>query len=247
MKSEKQRYYAVDALRGLAIVNMILFHFLYDVFMIYGKNPAWYSDPFVHIWQQGICCTFIFVSGFVWQWGAKNNLRRGLFCNLCGIIISIVTLIAVPSEAVWFGILNFIGCAILIMIPLHKIMKKIPAFWGLGISFLLFIFFRQVQYGVIGIGSLLQISVPKRLYSIKLLTPFGFPFPGFSSGDYFPILPWLFLYLCGYFFNGIFQKHDSWQRAACQKVPFLSAIGQKSIWIYMIHQPVCMFLCMLLF
>ena len=31
----------------------------------------------------------------------------------------------------------------------------------------------------------------------KLLYPFGFKYRGFSSADYFPLLPWLFLFLIG--------------------------------------------------
>ncbi len=243
MDKNRQRFYLIDALRGLAIVNMVLFHFLYDVFIVYGKDPSWYSKPLSHIWQQWICQTFILVSGFVWQWGIQTNLRRGILINLCGFVITVVTLVAMPSEAVWFGILNFIGCAVLLLIPLHKIIKTVPALFGLGISLLLFILFRHVQSGVIGIGTFIQIQVPQFLYSLKILTPFGFPFPGFSSSDYFPILPWFFLYLCGYFGGRIFMAHPSWHRAAGCKIPVLSAIGTKSIWIYMIHQPVCMLIC----
>lgn len=91
------------------------------------------------------------------------------------------------------------------------------------------------------------IQVPAICYSIKILTPFGFPFPGFKSSDYFPMIPWMLLYLCGYFFNGIFREHDTWKAAARFKVPVLSAIGSRTIWIYLFHQPVSMLVCSLVF
>lgn len=117
---DKRRYLLIDGIRGLAVINMVIFHFLYDVYMVYAKNSDWYSQTHIHIWQQSICWTFIFISGFVWQLGQKNSLRRGLFYNLCGLIISLVTWMIIPAEAIWFGILNFMGCAVLFMIPLHK-------------------------------------------------------------------------------------------------------------------------------
>ncbi len=245
MEAQKKRYCLVDGIRGVAIVNMAVFHFLYDVFIVYGKNPLWYGLPAIHIWQQMICQTFIFISGFVWQWGMEGNLRRGLSFNLYGFVISLVTLIIIPSETIWFGILNFMGCAVLLMFPLQKVIKKVSPAWGLGICFVLFILCKQIQHGYIGIGG--GIQVPAICYSIKILTPFGFPFPGFKSSDYFPMIPWMFLYLCGYFFNGIFREHDTWKAAARFKVPVLSAIGSRTIWIYLLHQPVSMLVCSLVF
>ena len=59
MEAQKKRYYLVDGIRGVAIVNMAVFHFLYDVFIVYGKNPFWYGLPAIHVWQQMICQTFI--------------------------------------------------------------------------------------------------------------------------------------------------------------------------------------------
>lgn len=243
MEAQKERYDLIDGIRGTAIVNMAVFHFLYDVFIVYGKDPLWYGLPAVRIWQQMICQTFIFISGFVWQWGIEGNLRRGLRFNLYGFVISLVTIIIIPSETIWFGILNFMGCAVLLMFPLSKAAKKVSPAWGLGICFALFIFCRRVQYGYIGTG----MQVPAVFYSIKILTPLGFPFPGFESSDYFPIIPWMFLYLCGYFFHEIFSGHDTWKAAARHKIPVLSDIGSRTVWIYLVHQPVSMLICLLVF
>ena len=131
------------------------------------------------------------------------------------------------------------------MFPLRKVVKKVSPAWGLGTCFVLFILCKRIQYGCIGIGS--GMRVPAILYSIKILTPLGFPFPGFKSSDYFPVIPWMFLYLCGYFFNEIFRRHDTWKAAARHKVPVLSAIGSRTIWIYLLHQPVSMLVCSLIF
>lgn len=247
MPKAKERYPLIDGIRGIAIVNMVIFHFLYDVYIVYGQDPAWYARPPVRIWQQFICWTFILVSGFVWQWGAKTNLRRGIFINVCGGIITLVTWLVLPSEAVWFGILNFIGCAVLLMIPLSKALYKVPPLTGMLISFALFLFFRNVQQGSLGLGRLELVRLPQWLYGIKIFTPFGFPYPGFVSSDYFPMLPWMFLFIAGFFAGLIFTEHETWKKAARMPMPVLSALGRQGIWIYMIHQPVCILICMLVF
>lgn len=241
----KERYMLLDGFRGFSIINMIAFHFLYDYYVIYGRNPGWWKLPGIRIWQNYICMSFIILSGFVWKWGRKSNLKRGIFLNICGLGVSLVTYVTVPDSAVWFGILNFIGCAVLLMIPLDKALKKIPAAPGILISLFFFILFYNAQLGYLSLGTIKIAEIPKVLYGIKILTPLGFPYPEFCSGDYFPILPWIFLYIMGYYAVEIFEKHESWKRIAKTKIPVLSRIGQNSIWIYLIHQPVCMAVCMI--
>lgn len=244
---DEQRYLLIDGIRGLAITNMVILHFLYDVHIVYGKNPAWYSQPNIHIWQQSLCLAFVFIAGFVWQLGLKNNLRRGIFFNLCGFVISVITLVITPTEPIWFGVLNFMGCAVLFMIPLHKMMCKVPPIIGMIVSIIAFVLFKNVQRGYLGIGGIKLLTLSGNLYRIKVLTPFGFPYPGFISYDYFPMFPWLFWFFAGYFFYTFFEKHDLWKKFAYKRIPIFSSIGKKTLWIYLAHQPISMLVCMLLF
>lgn len=247
MPTREGRYDLIDTVRGIAIISMVIFHFCYDVFMVYGQDPSWYSRPAVHIWQQSICWTFILVSGFVWAWGRSGNLKRGIMLNVWGLVISGVTVLAMPAEAVWFGILNCIGCAVLLMIPMEPVLRRIPAAIGLVAAFALFVVFKDVQLGYLGVPGVFRLELPDWLYDCRVLTPFGFPFPGFRSSDYFPILPWLFLYICGYFLNRIVMAVRPLQSVARHGLAPLSAVGRYSIWIYLVHQPVCMLICTLLF
>ena len=120
--SEDRRYHLIDALRGLALVNMLGMHFLYDVNVVFGAEPGWYLRAGVRLWQQYICWSFILIAGFSYDWGRARNLRRGLTLNLLGLAITAATLIAVPSEAIWFGILNFLGCAILLTMAAERVL-----------------------------------------------------------------------------------------------------------------------------
>ena len=109
MENKQTRLHGIDALRGLTVLSMVAYHFMYDVNIIYGRQPGWYRESEVFLWQQSICWSFIIISGFVWPWGKRKNLRRGLIINLWGLVISAVSYIVMPSEAIWFGVLSFMA------------------------------------------------------------------------------------------------------------------------------------------
>ena len=236
-----RRFHLVDALRGLALVNMLGMHALYDVNVVFGRDPGWAARPWVHLWQQYICWSFILIAGFAYAWGRKKNLRRGIVLNLLGLAITAVTLLFVPQEAIWFGILNFMGCAILLTLALEKGLDRLPAGAGLALCAILFRFFFRVNAGRLGFG----LRVPAALYRIWPLTPLGFPHPDFRSSDYFPLLPWIFLFWCGFYAKRLFDRSPALMRAARIRIPLLSWLGRRTLWIYVLHQPVLMGLCML--
>lgn len=241
IEQEKERYYLIDVLRGLALVNMVLYHFSYDVFVIYGQNPRWLYFPAVFVWQQGICWSFILISGFSWRLGKKGNLRRGLYLNGIGLLITAVTGLAIPDETIFFGILNFIGCAVLLTILFSKAGEKIPPLLGTGICLIFFAATYPIQRGYLQLGGEV-LKLPERLYSGPLAI-LGFPGPDFYSSDYFPILPWIFLYWTGWFLYPVLMKNRGVRKILSFRIPLLSDIGRKTIWVYILHQPILMGIC----
>ncbi|HJD28603.1 MAG TPA: DUF1624 domain-containing protein [Candidatus Blautia avicola] len=240
----KTRYYLVDALRGLALINMVLYHFSYDVFVIYGQNPDWLGSTAAFLWQQGICWSFILISGFSWRFGAANSLKRGLLLNGLGLLITAVTWLAIPDEVIFFGILNFIGCGVLLTIPFSKSGEKIPPLLGAGICLILFALTYHIPSGYLQIGGGI-LRLPDGLYS-GIFTILGFPGPGFYSSDYFPVLPWIFLYWTGWFLHPVLMKSKGIRSLLSIRIPLLSVIGRKTIWVYVLHQPILMGICILL-
>ena len=189
----KTRYYLVDALRGLALINMVLYHFSYDIFVIYGQSPDWLGSTAAFLWQQGICWSFILISGFSWRFGAANSLKRGLLLNGLGLLITAVTWLAIPDEVILFGILNFIGCGVLLTIPFSKSGEKIPPLLGAGICLILFALTYHIQNGYLQIGEEI-LRLPDGLYS-GIFTILGFPGP-----DFIPVIT--FLYCPGFSCTG---------------------------------------------
>ncbi len=242
---QNKRYALLDSYRGFVVLNMIAFHFLYDWYVIFGDNGTWHHQNGVHLWQQYICWSFIILSGFVWRYGKRKAWKRGLFLNVMGLVITAVTCVFIPDEAIWFGILNFIGCAMLLMIPLDKLLQKVPPLLGMVLSMLVFLLLRDIGNGNVGIGDTVFFELPDAWYQSYVLVPFGFAPKHFSSSDYFSILPWMLLYIFGYYFGKWFSDTKVFAKVQGLRIPVLDVIGRNSVWFYMAHQPVCYGICLL--
>ena len=233
------RYSLIDGIRGISIVSMVLFHFSYDVFMVYGVSPGWYGQLPVRLWQQSICWTFILLSGLCWNL-SRRPLRRGLLLVGCGAAITLVTGWVMPSQRILYGVLNLLGLSALLLIPLDKVFRKIPAWAGLGGALLLFALTKNVSRGSLGFEGLVLCRLPSWLYATDLLAVVGFPSPSFWSTDYFPLLPWFFLFCAGYFLWSLLDKSPRAKALLQPGLRPLSFLGRHSLVIYLIHQPALM-------
>ncbi len=188
----KERYVLLDSIRGITLLNMILYHGMFDLVEIYGLHIPWFVDRPGYVWQQSICWIFILLSGFCWNLG-KRHLKRGLVISAWGLLITGVTYAFMPSEKILFGILTFTGTAMLLLIPLSKVLERIPSWMGFAGSFLLFGLTRNVNRGIWGFELFYFGRVPKVLYRGLFMTFLGLPDP-----EFFPEIT--FLCFHGFFF-----------------------------------------------
>ena len=243
----KKRFETLDSIRGVAVVSMVLFHLMYDINELFTGNAAWSSQPLVHLWQRSICITFIIVSGFVWSYGKKHAIKRGLFLSAVGIAVTAVTLLFMPDAPIIFGVMSFFGCAVLLMIPFEKLLRYVNAYAGLALSLVLFLITENISYGSLTLFGQKLCTLPSMLYSSNLGVPFGFIPKGFFSSDYYPLLPWMFLYFFGYFLERAVAKSAFFEKIGHVKEPVFSFVGRHAVLIYILHQPICYVLCMLVF
>lgn len=230
---EHPRYPLFDTLRGISIASMVLYHLMYNLRELYGIVPPGYSMRFDHIWQQTICWSFILLSGAC-RVLSQHSFRRGLTLVGCGLLISVITMLALPSQSIHFGILTFTGCATLLFCALRGALSRCPALAGTIGCFFLFWLTYSVPRGLIGFGA----ALPRALYQFSFGYPFGFPAPDFYSADYFPLIPWVFLYFAGYFLFRLVRDARPVQRALRLRLPVAEALGRQSLTVYMLHQPV---------
>ena len=233
---EKIRYGLLDTLRGAAIVSMAAYHAVWDcVYMFYISLP-WFRGTLGRLWQQSICWTFILLSGFCMALG-RNTPKRGLTVFLAGALVSVVTMVFMPSQGILFGVLTLIGSCMLIGAAAARPLEKCPPFIGAAVCALLFLLTWGVNDGWIGIGGIELARLPRGLYRGLLASYLGFTAPGFSSADYFSLLPWGFLFFCGYFVSRIWQKAGRMEFFNRRGIPALNFLGRHSLVIYIVHQP----------
>jgi uncharacterized membrane protein len=141
-----KRYTVPDILRGLTLISMIAYHTAWDMAYLFDikGNWAWFESDEAYVWQQSICWSFILLSGFCWSFGRKK-WKRGILVLLAGCLISIVTLLVMPDDRIIFGVLTFLGSAMLLLVPLDKVFSKCEPVLGLIVSALLFFLTRNVN------------------------------------------------------------------------------------------------------
>ena len=233
----KKRYFLLDSLRGITLISMMLYHAVWDLVYIFGVRMPWYQSQWAYVWQQSICWTFILLSGFCWSLGGKK-LKRALQVIGASVLISVVTVLFMPENRVLFGVLSAIGTGMLLMIPLERVFRKINPYLGAVVSFGLFILCKNVNSGYLGIGDWNILELPKEWYANFATAYIGFPASDFWSTDYFSVIPWLFLYWTGYFLYRIFKQQDLLLYLSRWHFKPLEWIGQHSLEIYLLHQPI---------
>lgn len=228
------RFLEIDALRGAAVVIMIVFHFIFD-YNFFISNVANLTSGFWFVFGRAAAVLFVALAGLSLTLHAhrksrvenrKNEwrtyVRKGIFILSLGLIISLVTFIAFPDYAIWFGVLHLIGFSFILGIPfLHR--KNIAFAVGVILTF---------------VGVLFSTIYHSALPFWPILLPVSF-----STFDYFPLLPWFGVFLLGiaaghYFYpRGVPHSKLGWKNGNAL-IRILGWLGRKSLVIYFLHQPI---------
>jgi len=216
------RYWEIDVARGIAVLLMISYHFIFDLFFPYHGQ--------FHSLALLTALIFILVSGislsisYSRAASFKKFAKRGFKLLIFGIIVTIVSFLLFDQGFILFGILQFFGTTSFLIYPFLKYSKKlITVFLSAAI----------ILGGVIFLNTSVDFN-----HLIWLgLTPVTF-----YTFDFFPIFPWFGLLLLGAHvgnklypkgkrgfvikdFGGIFSR-------------MLQFFGRNSLMIYFIHQPI---------
>ena len=210
-----KRLHEIDALRGIAIVAMLLFHFLFDLDFL----GVLQLDLFEGAWLVFARITQFLFLGLVGasvafsSRGFQGQLKRGAIIFSLGMLVTLVTWIFSPENFVKFGVLHFIGVAV----PLVLLFKGKPLL-ALIAAFFAFLWGEW----------LLTLSV-----STPWLFAFGLKAPGFNSLDYFPIFPWLAVPLVGLVIGEWYKKNQPQVLRPLGQISPLTWLGKHSLWIYL--------------
>ena len=227
MKEQKKRIEIIDALRGLAVVLMVIHHLLYNLVYLLGA-PKWlFTNPVFDILHYIFAGLFLFLSGVSSRF-SRGNIKRGLIALALAVGISIVTFYM--EMPIWFGVLHLLGFSMLFFGLTQKFWDIIPRKATPAIYITLIV-----------AGTLARANIKLRsdnAIARILLSIAGWPQPGFVSYDYFPLLPWIFVFLLGTWVGIYIKERKLPNRFYEAKFPIFPAIGRKALIIYILHQPV---------
>jgi uncharacterized membrane protein len=231
-----KRFWEIDSLRAIAIFMMITFHvlFLLNDFEIDSTNV--YSG-FWWWFARVTAGTFIFVVGisltisYAKSPKMRRFLLRGLKIFAWGLVITLVTWLVIPEKYVAFGILHMIGVAIII-----------------GYFFISFRFL-NLALGIAFVAA--GVYLDGLRFSFDWLLWLGLIPKGYTSADYFPLLPWLGIAFLGIFSGKLLYPNGN-RRFKIKEVynPVtrpLCFLGRHSLIIYLIQWPVVLGILFILY
>lgn len=221
-----KRNYNLDKWRGFTIISMVLFHLIYNI--NYYWQVSWYDGTlFNKIWQLSIACSFFIISGITSNFLDPNqNIKRGIKTSLIGFAITLNTYLAAPDQFILWGVLNGLGASMIITGILQYFTDISPK-WAI-----LFLIAFVLTYKVPR-GTLYNNSFLKDIYDLNFFY-LGFPANDFHSSDYFPIIPWTFIYLFGYTLGKDLKNKNFYGKFG--KDNLLAKIGRYAMPIYLAHQ-----------
>jgi len=216
----------LDAVRGAAVVAMVLYHLSYDLAFfglfdvsVMRSGPGYWAG-------RAIGGTFVFLAGvslslryarspvlapFVW---------RGLRVFAYGMVITALTSLFI-AEPILFGVLHLIGLSTILAYPLLRLraLNVAPAML------------------VIAAGLLLGGTSADQPW----LAPLGVE-PPFFMIDYWPVFPWFGVALLGVAAGSLLTGNKTQATVARSPSPRLlrplTFLGRNSLSVYLIHQPV---------
>ena len=230
-----KRIWELDALRGLCILGVMAVHLLFDMTQLYRivewTLPEWFL--WVQEWGGTV---FLLLSGICVTLGSRC-VRRGAVVFGCGMLCTAVTWgmaeLGMMNSLfiIRFGVLHCLGLCMLLWPVFRKCGAGALAGLGLFLAVL----------GLVFAG--LTVETP-------WLFPLGLTAEGFSSGDYFPMLPNVGFFLLGAALGRtVYKKKQSLLPMVNDRILPLRAlqfIGRHSLWFYLLHQPVLAGVCYLL-
>ena len=231
MGQTKQRIELMDAMRGLALCLMVIHHFLYDLCAFCGA-PWWlFTNPVfdpLHYFFAGL---FILLSGVSSNF-SRSNVKRGLKALAVSLGITVVTYFM--GMVIVYGVLHLLGTCMLLYGLTQKFWEKLNG---------------KAPWVTPALSAVGVLATAKLVNGYPTTTPhlwmFGLTTPDFTSSDYFPLLPWMFVFLLGTW-AGRYVREGKLPRWFYEtKAPHLAAVGRQSLLIYVVHQPVLYGLTML--
>jgi uncharacterized membrane protein len=223
--SRHERVFIVDAVRGIAVMLMMGFHFCFDLNYFKLASFDFYFGPFWLAARAMIVTLFLLLVGVSLQLASTGRLniraysRRLALLAACAGIVSASSYGIFPNSGIFFGVLHFILVASI-----------------LGLIFTRFNYLNLM----LGTGWILAgLAYQNAWFDQAWLNWIGFMTHKPVTQDYVPLFPWFGVVLLGLFMGRWLASHETaaaWKGVG--KLPLtLLWLGRHSLVVYMLHQP----------
>ena len=216
---------ALDALRGLAIVAMIGYHFAFDLRMFglaafdFENDVRWIAA------RSAILSTFLGVVGVSLVLadragvGVRKRLARIALVAAGAIAVSVASWLFAPSRWISFGVLHAIALSSLLGWPLARRPRL------------------ALAIGLACLAAPLAFSHP--LFDSRWTNWIGFATARPPTDDYVPLVPWFGVVALGIAAGHALVRRDFAPLAPLGRAPrWLRWLGRHSLAVYLVHQPI---------
>lgn len=214
----------VDALRGIAIILMVIYHFFFDLSYFGLADINLYEFEW-QMFQRTVGALFIFVMGLSLTLSeAKNkegyarHAKRAAKLAGVALLITIATWVYPHEGFIMFGIIHFIAAATLIG----------PLFFRLG--------WWNVLLGIAVIAAGFYIGEIQ--IDSHYLFWLGIIYPGYRPLDHYSLIPWFGIVLLGIYAGQRFFPKGKARLKKTDCMEKLAFLGRNALLIYLLHQPV---------
>ena len=237
-----RRYDAVDALRGLAMVWMTVFHFCFDLSHLDFWAQNFRADPFWTLQRTAIVSLFLFCAGLGQAIALQQGQgwarfgRRWVQIAGCALLVTLGSALMFPRSFIYFGVLH--GMAVMLLVA------RCTAGWGRWLWLA----------GLVAVAlplaaqHLLAGAWPDAApwFNSRALNWLGLVSRKPFTEDYVPVLPWLGVLWWGLASGQwLLARRAKWLHWALPRaLKPLAVLGRWSLSYYMLHQPVMIGLLM---
>jgi len=230
LPTQQTRFVLFDALRGIAIIMMVSFHFCFDLTYWQLAEFDLLADPRWILWRNLIVALFLWLVGISLVFGQARDAARfwPRWRQVAGsaVLISLVSWFMFGERFIYFGVLHFIAVAqCLGHWCLRRGWWRNPG-WVMGLAIVLLL------TGGLGFDAM----------NPRWLNWIGLAARKPMTEDYVPLLPWLGMVLLG-IGSGMRWQARGRPRLDIAPSPVsngLAWLGRHALAIYLLHQPVLM-------
>ncbi|MDP3136409.1 MAG: heparan-alpha-glucosaminide N-acetyltransferase [Burkholderiaceae bacterium] len=232
------RFEALDALRGLAVVWMTIYHFCFDLNHFGYLQQNFLADPFWTLQRTAIVSLFLFCAGMgqaaaqMQTRGPAPFWRRWAQIAGCALLVSAASWVMFPASFIYFGVLHAIAAMLLIVQALGR--------WGQRHALGLAVLATALLLLPLAAPALLAPSGLQELFDSRALNWLGWISRKPFTEDYVPLLPWAGVMVWGLLVGQLVLRNPpGWLEAPVPGAGRpLVWLGRRSLGWYMLHQPV---------